>query len=232
MESINRSVIVPVPLGRANAYFVIREQEVVLVDTGTKGNARKIVHSLSNRGLSPRHIRLIILTHTHYDHCGSLKALKDSTDAPAMVHENEAARLMEGYGGFPKGTTALTRLISGFGRILGKRMGGYDPVVPDITVKDRLGLEAYGLDGYVLATPGHTAGSLSLILHHEHAIVGDTFFNIFKRSLFPPFADDPEELMKSWKKLYETGCTHFYPGHGKPFGRERLKQYLEARMMG
>jgi len=231
MESINRSDIVPVPLGRANAYFVIREQEVVLVDTGTKGNARKIVQALLTRGLSPRHIRLIVITHTHYDHCGSLKALKDLTGAKTLVHESEATRLREGYGGFPRGTTALTQVISFLGRTIGKRVGGYDPVSPDIIMKDRFSLEAYGLDGYVLATPGHTIGSVSVILDNEHAMVGDTLFNIFRKSLFPPFADDPDELLKSWTKLYETGCRQFYPGHGKPFGRDKLRQNLEARMM-
>jgi len=230
MKSRGGSEIIAVPLGRANAYLVAGGQQVVLVDSGTKGNAQRIVQTLANRNFSPRHIRLIIVTHTHYDHCGSLKALRDLSGAPALVHENEAVRLMEGYGGFPKGTSLLTALISGLGRTLGKRMGGYEAVSPDILVKDRFGLEDYGLDGYVLATPGHTAGSVSVILENKHAIVGDTLFNVFNKSLFPPFADDPVELLRSWKKLYETGCESFYPGHGKRFHRDRLKKDLEARM--
>jgi hydroxyacylglutathione hydrolase len=232
MGSRNRSEIVPVPLRRANAYFVISEQQAVLIDTGIRGNAQKIVQALERLHLSPSQIRLIIITHTHYDHCGSLKALKNMTDAKALVHENEAARLREGYGGFPKGTTPLTKVISLLGRTIGKRVGGYEPVSPDITVKDHFGLEEYGFDGYVLDTPGHTAGSISVILGNSHAIVGDTLFNIFRKSLFPPFADDPEELLKSWRKLYETGCEHFYPGHGRPFQRDKFRLNLEARMKG
>ena len=224
--------IVAVPLGRANAYLVIGGGQALLIDTGIKGNAQKIAHALEQVHLSPNHIRLIIITHTHYDHCGSLKALKELTDAQSLVHESEAARLREGYGGFPKGTTPLTKAISCLGRAIGRRMGGYEPVSPDLTMKDRFGLEEYGVDGYVLATPGHTIGSLSVILDRKHAVVGDTLFNIFRKSLFPPFADDPDELLKSWKKLYETGCERFYPGHGKPFGRDELGRNLEARMKG
>ena len=232
MESKNRAEIVPVPLGRANAYLVISERQAVLIDTGIKGNAQKIVQALERFHLSPSQVRLIIMTHTHYDHCGSLKALKELTDAKTLVHESEAARLREGYGGFPKGTKTLTKAISCVGRTIGKRMGGYEPVSPDLTMNDRFGLEEYGLDGHVLATPGHTTGSISVILNGKHAIVGDTLFNIFRKSLFPPFADDPDELLKSWEKLYETGCEHFYPGHGKPFGKEKFRQNLEARMKG
>ena len=232
MGTVHNSEIVAVHLGRANAYLVISERQTLLIDTGIKGNAQKIVQALEKVRLSPSHIRLIIITHTHYDHCGSLKALQELTDAKSLVHESEAARLREGYGGFPKGTTPLTKAVSCLGRAMGKRMGGYEPVSPDITMKDHFGLEAYGVDGYVLATPGHTIGSLSVILNRKHAVVGDTLFNIFRKSLFPPFADAPDDLLKSWRKLYETGCEHFYPGHGRPFGRDKLRQNLEARMKG
>jgi hydroxyacylglutathione hydrolase len=175
-----------------------------------------------------RDIRLIILTHTHYDHCGSLKALKDMTGAKIVVHHNEATCLREGYGGFPKGTTRLTKAISFIGRTMGKRMGGYAPVSPDITISERFGLEEYHTDGYILPTPGHTAGSMSVIILDRYAIVGDTLFNAFRKSVFPPFADDREELLRSSRKLYDTGCTYFYPGHGNPFGRDKLRRSLET----
>lgn len=220
--------IFPISVGRANAYLLAGAQGGVLVDTGTKGNEHTVLKALAAFGMAPGNVLLIILTHTHYDHCGSLKALKDLTGAKTLVHENEAARLRKGYGGFPKGTTALTRLISWLGRTVGRRIGGYDPVSPDITVHDRFELDPYGLKGHVLATPGHTAGSISIVLGDD-AVVGDTAFNIFKKSLYPPFADDPEELLMSWKKLCDTGCDRFYPGHGRPFHRDRLRRNLEER---
>ena len=228
MEIRNQSQIVRVPLGRANAYFVISEGQVLLIDAGIRKNEQKIVQALGNLGLSPSNIRLIILTHTHYDHCGSLKALKDMTGARIVVHHNEATCLREGYGGFPKGTTRLTKAISLIGRTIGKRMGGYDPVSPDITISERFGLEEYGTDGYILPTPGHTSGSISVIILNRYAIVGDTLFNNFRKSVFPPFADDQEELFRSWGKLYDTGCRTFYPGHGNPFEIDKFRQSLET----
>ncbi len=229
MEIGNQAQIVRVPLGRANAYFVISEGQALLIDTGIRRNEQKIVQASGNLGLSPSNIRLIIITHTHYDHCGSLKALKDMTGAGIVVHHSEATCLKEGYGGFPKGTTRLTKVISLIGRTIGKHLGGYAPVSPDITISERFGLEEYGMDGYILPTPGHTLGSISVIIANRHAIVGDTLFNIFRKSVFPPFADDQEELLRSWRKLYDTGCTYFYPGHGNPFGREKLRRSLEKR---
>jgi hydroxyacylglutathione hydrolase len=107
-------------------------------------------------------------------------------------------------------------------------MGGYDPVSPDITISERFGLEEFGIDGYILPSPGHTSGSISVIIHNRDAIVGDTLFNIFRKSVFPPFADDQEELLRSWGKLYDTGCQTFYPGHGNPFGIDKFRQSLET----
>jgi len=228
MESRNQAQIVRVPLGRANAYIVISERQAILIDTGTKRNEQKIVQALRSLGLSPSDIRLIILTHTHYDHCGSLKALKDLTGAKIVVHHNEATCLREGYGGFPKGTTRLTKAISFIGRTMGKRMGGYAPVSPDIAISERFGLEEYGIDGYILPTPGHTVGSMSVIIHNRYAIVGDTLFNIFRRSVFPPFVDDQTELLRSWEKLGDTGCSSFYPGHGNPIGIDKFRKSLET----
>jgi hydroxyacylglutathione hydrolase len=230
MDIQDQSRIIRIPLGRANAYFVIRERHVLLIDTGIKRNEQKIIQALGKQGLRPSDIRLIILTHTHYDHCGSLKALKDMTGAGMVVHYNEATSLTGGYGGFPRGTTRLTKAISWLGRTLGRRIGAYLPVSPDVTVSERFGLEEYGVDGYILPTPGHTAGSMSVIVHNRYAIVGDTLFNVFRKGVFPPFADDPEELLRSWEKLIDTGCRAFYPGHGNPFGIGRLRESLANEM--
>jgi hydroxyacylglutathione hydrolase len=53
-------------------------------------------------------------------------------------------------------------------------------------------------------------------------------FNVFRKSLFSLFPDDQEELLRSWRKLYNTGYGYFYPVHGKPFGRDKFKQSLET----
>jgi glyoxylase-like metal-dependent hydrolase (beta-lactamase superfamily II) len=53
---------------------------------------------------------------------------------------------------------------------------------------------------------------------------------VFGNSIFPPFADDTEIMIKSWKKLLETNCKLFLPGHGKGISRELLeKQYSKHK---
>jgi hydroxyacylglutathione hydrolase len=230
MGKRNQNRILRIPMLSSNAYLVANGKQAILIDCGMKKKERKILAALEQMKIAPRDIQLIILTHTHYDHCGSLKALQQITGAKVLVHKAEAQCLEEGYCAFPKGTMWFPKIMSAIGNALNKRVGRYAPVTPDILISKRFDLQPFGIDGYILPTPGHTAGSISVIIEEDHAIVGDTLFNIFRHSVFPAYANDQEILLKSWKKLLEMGCEHFYPGHGKPFTRERLqKTYAEKK---
>jgi len=55
------------------------------------------------------------------------------------------------------------------------------------------------------------------------SIVGDAMFGVSKRSIFPPFADDEPEMVKSWKKLLNTGSSLFLPSHGNENSREKVE---------
>jgi glyoxylase-like metal-dependent hydrolase (beta-lactamase superfamily II) len=230
MKEGRKNRILRIPLMTSNAYVVANGKRAILIDAGLKRKERKIIAALEQMQLSPDDIQLIILTHTHYDHAGSLKALQQISEAKVLIHQAEASCLEEGFCAFPKGTMWFPKIMSAIGRVLNKSVGRYAPVVPDIVISRRFDLQAYGIEGYVLPTPGHTAGSLSVVIDGDHAIVGDTLFNIFKHSVFPPYANDQEALLKSWRTLLEIGCKYFYPGHGKPFTRERLqKTYAEKK---
>jgi hydroxyacylglutathione hydrolase len=223
--------IITIPMMTSNAYLVANGKQAILIDAGMKKKERKILAALERMKLSPDDIQLIILTHTHYDHAGSVKALQQITKAKVLVHKAEASCLEQGYCAFPKGTMWFPKIMSAIGRALNKRVGRYAAVAPDIVISKKFDLQPFGIDGYILPTPGHTAGSLSVVIEGNHAIVGDTLFNIFKHSVFPPYANDQEGLLKSWKALLEIGCEYFYPGHGKPFTRERLqKTYAEKKI--
>jgi len=219
-----------VQAGGANVYLIANGGQSVLVDAGGKGAPKKILETLRESGLQPQDVKLIILTHTHSDHCGGLKALQEMTRAKILVHESEAESLTQGYGGFPRGTTLLGKLVSFMGRNLARGSGRFEAVRPDTTISERFDLEPYGIDGYVLSTPGHSSGSLCVIVDGETAIVGDTLFGISRRTAFPPFADDVDELLRSWKRLIETGCQRFLPGHGGVISLEMLREsYEKAR---
>jgi len=214
---------------KCNTWLIMNGDHSVLVDAGYSGKITDFEHLLVENGLKPRDIKLIIMTHTHFDHACGLKALKELTGAKVIVNENEAGFLSNGFCPLPKGTRWYSGFISWIGRHVIYGIGRYDPVKPDITLKVKLDLNRYGIDGYILPTRGHTVGSQSLIMG-EHAFVGDDMFGIFRNTVFPPFADDVPALMKSWQELLDTGCEKFYPGHGEVIDRAKIMNSLNRRM--
>ncbi|MCQ1534768.1 MBL fold metallo-hydrolase [Methanosarcina sp. KYL-1] len=211
-------------MGHSNAYLLTAGGSAVLVDTGCPGKINKLESALRENGLDFPDLGLVILTHTHYDHAGCLAEIKERSGAKVLVHEAEAGCLEKGYTPFPKGTMWFSRIISGLANSLFAFRAKYVPVKPDIVINKEYDLGYYlpGTKARVIPTPGHTEGSVSVVLGNEEVVVGDTLFNDFPKTVFPPFANDEKQLFRSWEKLAETSCATFYPGHGGALSIEKL----------
>ena len=212
--------------GTSNIYLLVNGNQSILIDAGNKGNYAKVLKALRQFGLKVTDISLIILTHTHYDHTGGLKKLKELTSAKVLVHEKESLNLEAGNTAIPEGTSKLTKLICCIGRNFFPFITKFPAVKPDLIFDSVFNLDQYGIDGYVIHTAGHTIGSVSIILA-EKAFVGDAMMGFSSKKAFPHFANDIPELLKSWEKLLLTGCTEFYPGHGKMIQRKRIESELK-----
>lgn len=129
----------------------------------------------------------------------------------------------------PKGTLFATKILSSLGRKYENSFASYPPFTPDIEVEECLDLSIQGINIKIIHTPGHSAGSLSILVDKEIAMVGDTMFGIFPGSILPPFADDLQLLYKSWKKLLDSGCSSFLPGHGKKIDRKLLNSQIKKQ---
>jgi len=97
-----------------------------------------------------------------------------------------------------------------------------------------MSLQAFGVDGEVVYTPGHTAGSISVLLSSGEAIAGDLLMGgwlggMFRsgQSGYPYYADDLGQIRASVKKLLDLGATMFFVGHGGPLEAERVRAWLE-----
>jgi glyoxylase-like metal-dependent hydrolase (beta-lactamase superfamily II) len=96
---------------------------------------------------------------------------------------------------------------------------------------DGLSLSDYGIPGRVLHTPGHSAGSVSILLDSGEAFVGDLAMNKFPLRLspgLPIFAEDQEAVVRSWSMLLEQGATTVYPAHGGPFSADVIRNAIAS----
>ena len=104
------------------------------------------------------------------------------------------------------------------------------PVKVDIALGDEdFSLIEYGIPGRVIYTPGHSMGSVSILLDSGEAIIGDLAMNHKLLRLtpgLPIFAEDINLVKESWRKLLQENIPLIYPGHGPPFSPDVIRKTL------
>ncbi len=214
-----------IKLGGVNC-FLLQEEGTVLIDAGTPGQHNNFLKQMKKLGLDPRAVQLIILTHGHGDHFGSAQKIKELTGARLAVHRDDADIVKEGKKIFPSGLNRWGRFLT---LAVGRPMSfliNYPAAEPDIILEDDFSLAEFGVNGRIISSPGHTAGSVSVLLDGGEAFVGDLAMNGFPMRQgpgLPIFGESKEEIRQSWKKLRDAGACVIYPGHGAPFPASQLK---------
>lgn len=212
-----------------NSCYLIRGRNIIMVDAGTPGKLKAFKRKIARLHIHPDEVKLIILTHSHFDHAGSAKEIKEYTGAKILIHETEKVFLEEGGFIMPKGTTPMGRITKFLFFPFLKRIQFKRPKA-DITIgNEDFMLSDYGIDGSVIHTPGHTHGSLSVLLKTGEAFAGCMAHNGFPFRLMPGlpiYAEDIAGIKESWKKLIKMGAKIVFPGHGKPFSIAVIKREL------
>jgi len=225
------TVISQVLGGRSNVFLVSRGKNRLLFDTSSNKCRDRLFRNLDKMRISS--IDVLVLSHSHFDHVGNAAKVQDRFGAKVLVHDSEASYLKQGYSPVPPGTVLFTRLLVWlFARKLHSWFR-YEPCQPYELVHDSYDLSEFGMKARLIHTPGHTTGMTSLIVEEEVALVGDALFGIFPGSVFPPFANNINQLIQSWGKLLKTDCRWFLPSHGWPVSRHRLEKcYLKKMSVG
>ena len=203
-----------------NYVYIIKGEGCIMVDVGPSFAFSAVKDWINSLPISPSDIDLVVVTHSHFDHAGAVAEVKDLTGAKIIIHYTEQDHLRTGNSSLPTPATAWGRISLGLMKPV-DRIFEYPGVEPDLIIGDEgLALDDFGIPGKIIHTPGHTDGSLSVLLEDGTAFVGCMTHNAppFRLShKHPIFADDLDQLWRSWKLLLDQGAKLIYPGHGKPF---------------
>lgn len=217
--------VYPIHSWMANAYLLENESGLYLVDACSPGAQRQILDMIK---ALKKELRLIYITHAHFDHYGSAAAVQRLTGAKIAIHAADARAMALGQTPIRSahGRGRLSLPFAGLVNIPNRRLGAQ----ADALLQDGERLDAYGLTGRVLHTPGHTPGSTCLLVDNlpENgllAFTGDLVTGGRSPALQRLYADDWTQLSQSLARLQAARPVYAYPGHGKrPIPADVLQQ--------
>ena len=181
------------PIG-VNCYILKDDSsnEGIVIDAG--GNADKILSVINKEGID---VKMLVLTHGHFDHIGAVDELREELNVPLAVHEADAQMITDGR----------QNLSAFVGELMEKKSAEIILHDGDTVSFGRCSLK-------VISTPGHTPGGICL--YGGGALFsGDTLFaGSVGRTDFPGSSTD--DILDSVRnKLSEVSDdTEVFPGHG------------------
>ena len=194
-----------------NCYILCDEVAKVCAVIDPGDEPKRIEAMIASCGCSPV---MILLTHGHFDHYTGVAGLLEKwPELPVYIHEKD-----------------VTDRVS----------GGFDLLFPRLTEKNQRYykegdcLTLGGLTIRVLETPGHSRGSVCLVV--ENVIFsGDTlFYGSCGRTDFA--GGSYEDILRSLKRLAELpGQYKVYPGHDRPTDLDferRMNPYMKQGLRG
>jgi glyoxylase-like metal-dependent hydrolase (beta-lactamase superfamily II) len=207
--------------------FLLVEEQVVIVDTGVRDSYKLILQKLEELQIDKQSASLILVTHSHPDHCLGIKNLKKHFDVPVATTELEAPYLKKGEFSPVVPLNPLGWLVYGFLRQLHAKHDDY--IEPDIEFDKELNLKPFGISGKAVLTPGHSIGGCSVILDDGKCILGDLVIEdvLIKKPRINLFASDLSSLKKSLQTIITPEITNIYTSHGKCWATEKIKKRMD-----
>ena len=219
--------LVQIPLAFVNAYALVDDGSVTLIDTGMPGRHERLLAALAQIGHGPEDVEAIVITHLHADHTGGLRALRERTGARVYAHPVDARAIRQGVS---------TRSIGPEGTWLGRVVGAVSRVAPvftadaadvDVEVEDGATVDAT-VPLEVVHAPGHSAGQIALFWR-EHGgvlIAGDAATHRSKLGR-PPFYENTEHGEATLRRLAAQAFEVAVFGHGDPIRAGAAQAFRE-----
>lgn len=209
-----------------NCYLVETASGYFLIDSGRAKNRHIIEQELIKVGCKPGNLRLILLTHGDFDHCGNAAYLRQKYETKIAMHRDDLGMVRDGnmYWNRNKPNVVVRSLMR-----LMISLGEEDRFDPDYFLEDNEELTELGFGARSLQIPGHSKGSVGFWAEEGDLFCGDLLANRGDPDLWS-IIDDMPAALESVDKLLELDIQTVYPGHGDPFPMQVFKDnFLKRR---
>jgi metallo-beta-lactamase class B len=197
------------------SYLITTPDGHILINSSLESSVPLIRSSVEKLGFKFSDVKILLISHAHWDHCAGSAKFKELTGAKYMVMAQDAPEIEAGgKGNFHYGNDQSTL---------------YQPVKIDRVLHDG---DQVKLGGSVLTahlTPGHTKGCTTWTMKVrdggkdlDAVIVGspnvNTGYKLLGNALYPGIASDFERTFAVLKSLH---CDLFLGAHGEYYGMEK-----------
>jgi metallo-beta-lactamase class B len=205
------------------SYLITTKEGHILINSSLESSVPLIRESIEKLGFKFGDVKILLISHAHWDHCAGSASIKELTGAKYMVMDADVPEIEAGgKGNFQYGDSPTSR---------------YQPTKVDRVLHDG---EAVKLGDAVLTahlTPGHTKGTTTWTMKAKEGnnsynvvIIGSPNVNagykLVNNALYPQIASDYERMFRVLKLL---PCDVFLGAHGNYYGMEakyaRMKEH-------
>jgi metallo-beta-lactamase class B len=200
------------------SYLITTDDGLILIDGGFVETAAQILRNIRTLGFKPEGVKLLLISHPHYDHVGGVAELKRATGARLLVSAPDAPMLARGG-------------LDDFG--FGNRFP-FPPVKPDSTFTDGAIVTLGGVGLKANVTPGHTRGCTTWTMtaragRQEYGVLFLCSTSVPGYQLIgnPKYPDIVRDYESSFARLRTLRCDVLLGAHGNFFGLTEKRGILQ-----
>ena len=203
------------------SYLITTPQGHILINSSLEQSVPLIQASVEKLGFKFSDVKILLISHAHWDHCAGSAKIKQLTHAKYMVMDADAPEIEAGGKGNFQYDTPSSR---------------YPATKVDRILHDGDKVELGGSTLVAHLTPGHTKGCTTWTMKARDGgkmldvvIVGspnaNTGYRLVNNALYPQIAADFERMFRVLKAL---PCDVFLGAHGSYYGMEEKFPKLKA----
>ena len=178
-----------------------------LLDTGTQKMAAVVFPNIVKLGFKPADIKIILISHAHYDHMDTVESIRRITGATVVALEAEVPSLVSGHD------------------LSSTETWGAEPIQVGRVIKSGDDVTLGGSTIKVIWTPGHTLGAAAYFINTQE---GGRNYQIVYGGPPGPITGDPkydtrpEDAFASYKALRALNPDILVSGHPQNLFRGKL----------
>ena len=196
--------------GTDNCYIVADGKNALLFDTSSGENCDMVMDACSKYDM-----KLVVLSHPHFDHAENAEAISVKFNIPVAYNEADDG-IFDDYNSQPLKSYGLVGFVVLKSSIKVLSKTKVTRPANRFFIKEGDAFETFGFpDVKVVELPGHTAGSIGLLVGSDSILVGDALDNWIRPGVGHLYTD-LEAQKKTAEKIRFFGTRKLYYGHGKP----------------